>query len=262
MSTDAFLNRFGAKAENQPNPMHSAQQSLKMSLPKRFYEKAGVLAEGGLFHVALDGRKAKTPARNALALPSQAAAEAMAAEWQAQIEVIDPARMPLTRLTNSAIDGVATTIDAVRDEMRRYGASDAICYRADAPDNLVAQQNAVLDPVLNWSREALGAELKSVTGITYIQQSDAALAAIGRAVDAIPAPFALAATHSIMTLTGSVILALAFQQDHLEADAVWDAAHLDETYQASVWGQDEEAIFRQTNRRRDFDAAVRLLKAL
>ncbi|MGL5363475.1 MAG: ATP12 family chaperone protein [Bosea sp. (in: a-proteobacteria)] len=262
MSTDAFLDRFGAKAENQPNPMHSAQQSLKMSLPKRFYKQASVLADGGLFHVALDGRKAKTPARNALALPSQAAAEAMAAEWQAQVDVIDPAKMPLTRLTNSAIDGVATTIDAVRDEMRRYGASDAICYRADAPDNLVAQQNAVLDPVLDWSRDMLGAELKTATGITFIQQSDAALAAIAKAINVIPAPFALAATHSIMTLTGSIILALALQQGHLDADAVWDAAHLDETYQASVWGQDDEAILRQTNRRRDFDAAVTLLQAL
>lgn len=262
MSTDAFLDRFGALAENRPDPMRSAQKSLRSSLPKRFYSQADVLTEGGLFHVALDGRKARTPARHPLALPSPAAAQALADEWHAQIDVIDPAKMPLTRLVNSAIDGVSGAQAAVRDEMRRYGASDAICYRADTPDNLVAQQSAVLDPLLEWSRTALGADLKTATGIMYVQQSESALAAIGQAVMAIPAPFALAATHSIMTLTGSVILALAFQHGHLEADALWDAAHLDETYQASVWGQDDEAIFRQTNRRRDFDAAVALLKAL
>ncbi|MGL4974392.1 MAG: ATPase, partial [Bosea sp. (in: a-proteobacteria)] len=122
--------------------------------------------------------------------------------------------------------------------------------------------SAVLEPVLHWSRDALGADFKTATGITFVQQSEATLAAIGKAIDAIPAPFALAATHSIMTLTGSVILALALQRGHLDANVVWDAAHLDETYQASVWGQDDEAITRQINRRRDFDAAVTLLKAL
>ena len=262
MSTDAFLDRFGAGVENRPDPMRSAQKSLRSSLPKRFYERADVLAEQALFHVTLDGRKARTPARNPLALPTRAAADALAAEWQAQIEVIDPATMPLTRLTNSAIDGVATATGAVREEMQRYGASDAICYRADAPDNLVAQQSAVLDPLLLWSQTSLGADLKTATGIMFVQQSEAALAAIARCIDEIPAPFALAATHSIMTLTGSVILALAFQRGHLDADAVWQAAHLDETYQASIWGSDDEAIFRQANRRRDFDAAVVLLKAL
>jgi chaperone required for assembly of F1-ATPase len=120
----------------------------------------------------------------------------------------------------------------------------------------------VLDPLLAWSRTALGAELKTATGIMFVQQDDVALAALGRVIDDIPAPFALAATHSVMTLTGSVILALALQRGHLDADSIWQAAHLDETYQASVWGSDDEAIARQTNRRRDFDAAVTLLKAL
>lgn len=261
MSTDDFLARFGAVGQRQPDPVASAQSGMRNALPKRFYEIASVVERDGLFHVALDGRTARTPARNPLAVTSAAVAEALAAEWQAQGEKIDPSVMPLTRLVNSALDGVADQHLAVRAEIVRYAGSDALCYRAEEPDALVARQAEIWDPILAEVCARLDARFSLAQGITFAAQPQHTLDAVARRVDAIPAPLALAGAHNLMTLTGSAVLALALADGLREADAVWDAAHLDEDYQIAIWGQDEEAAERRAIRRKEFDAAVLLLKA-
>ncbi|MCO5092208.1 ATP12 family chaperone protein [Bosea sp. (in: a-proteobacteria)] len=259
MSTDDFLARFGASGTSRPDPVAAAQQAMRTSLPARFYKEGGVLTRDGLFHVALDGRTALTPARRPLAVATRAVAEALAAEWQAQGERIDPARMPLTRLVNSAIDGVADQEEAVRAEIVRYAGSDALCYRAGEPEALVARQNQIWQPILNGIEALVGARFLLAEGVVFAQQPEGTLAAIARQVAAIPAPLALAGVHAVMTLTGSAILALALAKGQIDADAAWDAAHLDEDYQTGIWGSDEEAAERRALRRREFDAAVLLL---
>lgn len=259
MSTDDFLARFGAAGLRQPDPVAAAQSAMRNALPKRFYDKAAVLERDGLFHVALDGRTARTPARNPLAVTSRPVAEALAVEWHAQTEKIDPARMPLTRLVNSALDGVADQHEAVRAEIVRYAGSDALCYRAGEPDTLVERQDAVWGPILRGTEAALGARFILAQGVMFAQQPETALAAIARRVAAIPAPLALAGAHNVMTLTGSTILTLALADGRLDPDATWAAAHLDEDYQIAIWGQDEEAIERRAIRRAEFDAAALLL---
>jgi len=232
---------------------------MRNALPKRFYEAAGVVERDGLFHVALDGRTARTPARNQLAVSSRPVAEALAAEWQAQAERIDPARMPLTRLVNSALDGVVDQQEAVRAEIVRYAGSDALCYRAGEPDALVALQNEIWEPIRQGVEGRIGARFLLAEGIVFAQQPAETLAAVTRHVGDIPAPLALAGAHNVMTLTGSTILTLALAFGLLDSDAVWAAAHLDEDYQIGIWGQDEEAAERRAIRRTEFDAAVLLL---
>jgi chaperone required for assembly of F1-ATPase len=244
-----------------PDPMHSAQKGMKPELPKRFYKEAGVIERDGLHAIALDGRVARTPAKALLALSSREIAELLAAEWNRQETHIDPFSMPMTRIANSAIDGVRQSRQAVIDEISKFGGSDLLCYRADTPDELVRRQNEAWNPVLEWSVRNLGSELLVVKGITYRTQAPEALAAIARAVSAHD-DLGLASLHVVTTLTGSVVLALAVAKGHLEPEAAWAAAHVDEDYQIELWGSDEEAQRRRAWRWREMEAASRLLGLL
>lgn len=259
MSTDDFLARFGAEGQRQPDPVAAAQQAMRNPLPKRFYDRAEALERDGLFHVALDGRTARTPARRPLAVSSRAVAEALAAEWQAQGEQIDPARMPLTRLVNSALDGVADQHEAVRAEIVRYAGSDALCYRAGEPEALVERQDQIWNPLIAELEQRIGGRFVMAQGVVFAQQPQSVLDAVARRVAAIPSPVALAGAHNVMTLTGSTILMLALAEGLVDAESAWAAAHLDEDYQSEIWGRDEEAAERRIVRRREYDAAVLLL---
>jgi chaperone required for assembly of F1-ATPase len=228
--------------------------------PKRFYRKAGIAEAEGGFALALDGRHARTPGRSALVLPTRALAEAVAAEWNEQGDTIDPTTMPLTRLANSAIDGVAPRIDEVRADLLRYAGSDLVVYRAAEPERLVAEQAAAWDPVHAWARDRLGAHFLLSEGVTFVEQPEEAVAAIGRELERETSPFGLAALHVLTTLTGSVLIALMHAAGDLEIAAAWKAAHADELFQESRWGEDYEASERRRKRETEFRAASRLLE--
>jgi chaperone required for assembly of F1-ATPase len=228
-------------------------------LPKRFYKVAEALEKDGLFAIALDGKTARTPARALLAMASRPLAEAVAAEWRAQGERIDPSTMPLTRLANVAIDGVAKEAEAVAAEIVRYAGSDLVCYRADTPDRLVARQSAHWDPVLAFARDALGARFLLAEGVMFVEQPADALEAVSLAVPRDDA-FTLAALSTLTTLTGSALLALALHKAHLSPEAAWAAATVDDDWSAEIWGHDVEAAARHAFRRREFEASVRMLE--
>lgn len=248
--------------EGKPDPMRAARTGAKPALPRRFYKEAGFAPAEGGFRLTLDGRSANTPARNPLVLPTEALASAVAAEWSAQDTSIDPATMPLTRLVNTAIDGVATRIEAVADDLCAYAQTDLLAYRAAEPDRLVTAQARAWDPLLDWAYETLGAKLILSEGVMHVTQPPQAIQALTEAVRRVDDPFRLAALHTLTTLTGSLILALAVLHGRLEPGDAWDAAHVDETYQADVWGRDEEAEARLAVRRAEFDAAAKTLTAL
>jgi len=229
--------------------------------PKRFYRTVTVDGAAPAFRVLLDGRPMRTPAKRELAVPSKALAEAVATEWDAQGERIDPASMPLTRLVNSAIDGVTGREAEVRADIAKYGASDLLCYRAEGPAELVRRQAEAWDPVLAWAREALGAPLVLGQGIVQVAQPEAAAAAMQRALSE-PDAFSLAAHHVMTTLTGSALLALAHARGRLSAEQAWSAAHVDEGWQTSQWGEDAEAKARRDRRWAEMQAASRLLALL
>lgn len=228
-------------------------------LPKRFYKEATTELRDGGYVLTLDGRPARTPARNPLAVPGRELGAGLAAEWNAQRETIDPAFMPMTRLANTAIDGVAREMQAVRDDLAKYAASDLVYYRAGEPDRLVRAQEAAWNPVLAWAREALGATLVMSVGVTFVQQPDPALARIRAVLDQEQSPFALAALHVMTTLTGSVLIALMHAAGAIDAETAWDMAHVDERHQESFWGEDPEAMQRRERRKAEFRAASTFL---
>jgi chaperone required for assembly of F1-ATPase len=240
---------------NQPlDPTEAARRNMRPQLRRRFFERA-VVEDGRA--IVLDGRPVRTPARNALAAPTRALAEALAAEWDAQRDVIDPARMPLSRLANSIIDGVSASQRAVADEIVAYLGSDLLFYRADVPPGLVQRQAQQWDPILQWARDALGARFVLAEGLMHVTQPDHAVTAARRAI--VQEPWWLGAVHSITTLTGSALLALAVAQGRLTADEAWRAAHVDEDWNMAQWGRDELALERRAYREAEMQAAATVL---
>jgi chaperone required for assembly of F1-ATPase len=244
------------------DPMRAAQANMRPQPVRRFYKTAAVTEEDDRFVLSLDERRARTPGRNPLAAQSRALMLKVAAEWERQRETIDPADMPLTRLLNSAIDGVAHTMAETRADIVRYAGSDLLCYRAEEPDTLVARQAYDFDPVLRWAAEQLGARFNVTAGIVHVAQPAEALAAIGAALDAYDDPGALAALSVMTTLSGSALLALAVACGFLSAEAAWRAAHIEEDFQAERWGADREAMARRAARWREFEAAATVVAEL
>ena len=238
-------------------PQRPEGLAQKPVLPKRFYKRAeAVPAEEG-FAIALDGRHARTPARAPLALPTEALGAAVAAEWEAQGETIDPTTMPLTRLANVAIDGVSREIEAVAAEIVKYAGSDLVCYRAERPERLVAKQTHHWDPVLAFARENLGARFTLAEGVMFVGQPDEALEAVARAVPR--ETFALTSLSVLTTLTGSALIALALQEGALDVDAAWAAANVDEDWNEELWGYDSEAAARKAIREVEMRAAAQMM---
>ena len=244
------------------DPMRAAQANMRPPALRRFYKRAEVVAaDGGGFAVRLDDRAVRTPGKRPLVASTRAVAELIAAEWAAQGETIEPMSMPTTRLANSAIDGVAGALAATRAAIANYAATDLVCYRAAAPEALVALQAAAYDAVLAWARDTLGAGLVTTVGVAHVAQPEAALAAARAAVEAYADPFAVAALHVMTSLTGSLLIALMTARGALSAEAAWRAAHVDEDFQIGRWGEDDEAKRRRAARRRDFEAAAKVLAA-
>lgn len=247
---------------SDPDPVRRAQIQMKTHLPKRFYKAVEVAPVEGAFAVHLDGRPVRTPAKALLALPTQEAAALVAAEFEAQEEVIDPVAMPVMRLVNTALDGVASDPQAVLEDILRFASTDMLCYRADTPQGLVERQNTHWDPVLDWARSALGARFNLAEGVIHVEQPRETIAVLGAHLKQRSEPMRLAALHLMTSLTGSALLALAVEAGEVEAEAAWRAAHVDEDWQIEQWGQDAEAVARRNARHRDFLAAVGLLEAL
>ena len=225
------------------DPMAAARRNARPALRQRFYTHADVAsgpADG--YVVRLDGKPVYTPARRLLAAPTLPLAQALAAEWEAQREQIDPAKMPLTRLANSIIDGVADAPVPVKAEIQKYLGSDLLFYRAESPQTLRERQARLWDPILRWAKSKLGADFKTGEGVVHILQPAAALQA---ASDAIPEDaWRLGALHSATTLTGSALIALALMRGELSVDDAWRAAHVDEDWNMEQWGRDEIALER------------------
>jgi chaperone required for assembly of F1-ATPase len=254
---DIFTDLF---ANDRPDPIEAARRAMRPPLPRRFYQQAGVEEADGGFRVVLDGRPVRTPARGFLIAPSRQLAQALAAEWDAQGETIDPVTMPLTRLANSIIDGVAAAPAPVGADIERYLGSDLLFYRAEGPQPLVERQADLWDPVLAWAREALGARFVLAQGVVHATQPEGAIAA---ARGVIPLdPWRLGAVHVITTLTGSALLALALLHGRLSAEEAWTAAHVDEDWNMEQWGRDEVALARRAARRAELDAAATVLATL
>lgn len=250
-------------ALSDPDPVRRAQIQMHRPLPKRFYTAVSIgPADDGGHAVLLDGRTVRTPAKQHLTVPTEAAAILLAAEWDAQKDEINPATMPVTRLANTAIDGVSKDIRAVFDDILNFAGTDLLCYRASEPEGLVARQSERWNPVINWAAETLGARFILAEGVVHQAQPREAISGIAEALRAYATPLGLACLHTITTITGSALLAIAFAEKQLSAEEAWALAHLDEDWQIEHWGTDDEAFQRRENRWREMQAATATLDAL
>lgn len=225
---------------------------------RRFYKEAAV-GEGNA--VLLDGRPVKTPGRAPLAPPNASLAEAIADEWNAQGEIIDPRAMPLTGLANAAIDRIAPAKAAFVQGLAVFGESDLLCYRAEGPAPLVARQVELWDPILAWAQDRYDIAFEVTAGIVHRPQPPETIARLAAAVHARD-PFALAGLSPLVTVSGSLVVALALAEGAIGLDAAWAAAALDEEWQAGQWGEDADAAKALAARRADFTAAARFLALL
>lgn len=276
MPDEAGESAPGNGAANR-SPERAAQLAMRPELPRRFYKEAKTGQTDGGFAILLDGRPLKTPGRNALELPSASAAELVAGEWQRAGERIDPARMPVTRIVNSAIDGVSSRHGEVFADIVQFAGSDLLCYRASFPEGLVEAQKRHWDPLLAWLEAEAGARLVPVAGIMHLEQDEAAIAAFASALAATAgleasatgpvavAPAAilrLACLHSFTSLTGSAIIALALGAGSIGVDEAWAAAHVEEDWNIAQWGSDAIAEARRASRETEIRAAHSLLRTL
>jgi chaperone required for assembly of F1-ATPase len=225
-------------------------------MPKRFYKVVGVTAK---LEISLDGRIVKTPLKVPLVLPTRALAEAVAAEWDAQKEYVNPGTMPLTKLANTAIDRAISERPSIAAEILEFAGSDMVCYRADKPGSLVSLQTQYWDPVIAWAQDTLGVKFAAVDSVMHITQSRDAMQAVRAHVDGLDA-FAFTAAHNLTTLTGSALLSLMLASDGISSQRAWLAANVDEDWQISTWGHDDEAETRRAGRLNEFSACVMFIK--
>lgn len=228
---------------------------------KRFYRKAKAVPADGGWEIRLDERPVKTPARQTLLLPGAALAEAVAAEWRVQGETIDPRSMPFTGLANAAIDRIAPDPQTFSHSLALFGENDLLCYRADGPAPLVRRQTDAWNPLLDWARGRYDVEFEMTTGVIHRPQPPRTVEQLARAVAARD-PFRLAALSPLVTISGSLLIGLALDEEAIKLDPAWAAATVDEAWQAEQWGEDAEATARLELRRREFGDAHRFRRLL
>jgi chaperone required for assembly of F1-ATPase len=223
---------------------------------KRFWKAAAVVEHGEGYGVELDGRAVNTPNKTPLIVPTREMALAIAAEWDAQVDKIDPLTMPVTRAANSAVDKVAPQLAEVVAELANYGDSDLLCYRAAGPVELIARQSEKWDPVLDWADAEFGGRLNVGEGVMHVAQDPELLANLHAQVAEF-SNFALTGAHDLVAISGSLILALAVTRGAMTPENAWDLSRLDEHWQVEQWGEDEEASAHEALKRTAFLNAAR-----
>jgi len=228
---------------------------------KRFWKDVSVESEGDAWTIMLDGRPVRTPAREALAVPTSPLADGIADEWREVDDSIHPRAMPLTALANAAIDRVAPERIAFASGLSRYAEADLACYRAEGPPPLVARQEQSWDSLLGWARRRFDVDFATTSGLLHVGQPSGTVEQLSHVVAALDA-FHLAGLSPLVTIGGSLVAALAALEKAISVDDAWDAVSIDERWQLEQWGADAEAKLALENRRRDFFAAARFLELL
>jgi chaperone required for assembly of F1-ATPase len=226
---------------------------------KRVYRRVATEPAEGGHTVTLDGKRMRTPGRRELLLPTAALAAAIAAEWDAQVDEIRPATMPLTRLAATAIDRTADQRDQTIAETANYAVTDLLCYRADHPPALAERQHAAWQPLIDWAAERYASRLEVTAGIIPEPQDPVTLARFAETVAEFD-NFRLTGLHTITAACGSLVIALALSEARLDAAEAFALSQLDETFQIEAWGEDAEAKQRRDALAKDIAATARFLE--
>lgn len=227
---------------------------------KRFYKEADIQRSGNGWRVTLDGRPVNTQGGAAQQVPTRALAQLLAEEWASQGDTIDPASFPMRDMADYAIDVVCQARDASIAKLLRYAETDTLCYRADPEEPLYRRQLDIWEPLVTSFEAREGVSLERVSGIVHRPQSETTLAQLRRRLELQDA-FTLAALETMASLAASLCVALAALEPEADVDELWDAADLEEQWQAELWGRDELAEARRSGRREDFRRAARFARA-
>lgn len=230
-------------------------------MTKRFYKDAVARETDGGFGVELDGRAIKTPAGKPLTVPTRALAEAVAAEWAAQGDEIDPNSMALMQLCGTAIDRIPDVRDGLIDGLLRYVDTDLLCYRATSPEDLVKRQAEVWQPLLDWAAETFGAQMKVVSGVIPVTQNDSARQGFAAAMVDMD-NWQLTALAEMVGISGSIVVGFAMFAGALDGKQAFAVCHVDEDHQIAMWGEDAEATERRANVLAELKTAVQFLDLL
>lgn len=228
---------------------------------KRFYNDVDVRAEAAGFAVLLDGRAVKTPAGATMVAPTRVLADAIAAEWREQGEILKPESMVLTKALNTALDRIAASRATIVEDLAKYAGTDLLCYRAESPADLVRRQREAWDRWLDWAAARFGARLAVTAGIGHVTQNAEVLERLRAAIDAHDS-HRLVVLYSGVTITGSAVLGLAFAAGAISADDALAIAEIDAAHQAELWGRDAEAEKARAHRLADLRASEAYLKLL
>jgi chaperone required for assembly of F1-ATPase len=228
---------------------------------KRFWKNVEVREDDGGWGVSLDGRPVRTPARAPLVVPTRPLADAIAEEWRAAADEIDPRAMPLTGLANAAVDHVTRNTAEFAGGLARYAEADLACYRSEWPPQLVDRQAESWDPLLAWGRRRFDVDFSTTSGLMHIPQPPATIERLAHEVMALDA-FRLAGLSPLVTVGGSLLAALALLEKAIAPEAAWEAVSVDDRWQLEQWGSDADAELALETRRRDFFAGARFLELL
>jgi len=228
---------------------------------KRFYKLVAIAPEQNGWQVMLDGRGVRTPGKRAQLVPSRALAEAMAAEWAGQGDEIDAARLRFRDLADYAIDVVATDPRVAIDAILPYAGTDTLCYRADPGEALHRRQDELWEPLLSAAETRLDVRFVRASGIMHRPQPEATIRRLRDLVSAMD-PLTLAGLQTLTSLAASLVIGLAALEEDADAASLWDAANLEEDWQAGLWGRDAEAEARRERRLADFAGAMEFVRAV
>jgi len=230
------------------------------SLKKRFWKKATVVEVSGGYGIELDGQRVQTPSKLPLIVVFRVIADAIASEWMAQVNLVNPSAMPATRMANSVIDKVILNQNAIIEMLTEYSGSDLLCYRATSPQSLIDAQGIVWDPLLDWSAKTNLAPMNVASGIMHVEQPVTSIDVYRSKLKEMN-PYQLAGVHDLITISGSVIISMALISNHFSIDEAWTAASVDEIWQEKQWGSDMEAKEVRTKKRLDFEFAFNFWKS-
>ena len=228
---------------------------------KRFWKSAQAIQNDGGWGVELDGRLLRTPARKPLSVPTQRLAEAIAGEWNAAEDKIDPCAMPLTGLANAAIDRVAPDKKSFASGIAKYAEADLASYRAEGPQGLIDAQAEHWDELLAWGRRRFDVDFRTTNGLLHVDQPPATVERLAHSVNTLDS-YRLAGLSPLVTIGGSLLAALGVLEEAFTPEWAWEAVSVDERWQLEQWGSDQEAVKALDNRERDFLVAARFLKLL
>ena len=228
---------------------------------KRFYKNVTVKTSESGYQICLDDRPVRSPAKAVVMVPSQALAEAVQAEWQAVGDEIQPEDMPLYSMAVTITDRVTPQRQELADELAGYIHDDVLRYRSVDDLDLASRQTKMWDPWLNWAEQECGLRLSTTAGLMPVFAEATTEHIVRNRLQPL-ADAQFGCLYRVATLSGSVVLGMAFQGRQLGAHDVFETAFLDELYQNSLWGTDEEAADRQVAIRSELKNVERFMDML